>query len=82
MKNITFKRQIYIGIALFTITSILVSIIKKTIFINIAWIIYGLLFIFNPVYPKANMSEEKGRKAAKIAGWVCFAIGLFSKFNL
>lgn len=81
MKKLTFKKQLYIGIVLITIANILVFISKKWFFINMAWIIYGFLFIANPVYPENGLSDEKGRKAAKIAGCICIAIGLLAKFN-
>ena len=52
MGKLTFKRQIIGGIILIIAGNILAFVFHKGIFSNIVWIIYGLLFIINPVYPE------------------------------
>lgn len=79
MKQLTFKRQIFGGVILVLIGNVLAFIFHQGIFVNIAWILYGLLFILHPVYPAhfINTSREKtAAGAARFAGVVCIIIGL------
>ena len=52
MEKLTFGIQIIIGIILIIIANVLSFVLHNGIFSNISWVIYGLLFIINPVYPK------------------------------
>ena len=49
--KITFKQQVFIGIILIIAGNVLALILHKGLFANIAWILYGLILILNPVYP-------------------------------
>ncbi len=80
MKKITFKSQIIIGIILVVIGNILAFVFHKGVFSNIAWIVYGILFILNPVYPKSCINEKKGKIGARIGGVLCILVGLITKF--
>ena len=83
MEKLTFKRQIFFGIVLIIAGNILAFIFRKGIFSNIAWILYGLLFIINPVYPERYRDNgEKAKVAARIAGIVCIIVGLITRFAL
>ena len=51
------------------------------IFSNISWVIYGLLFIINPVYPERyGNNEKKAKLGVRIAGIICVAVGLLTRF--
>lgn len=79
--KLTFKRQIIIGIILIIVGNILAFTFHKGVFSNIVWIIYGLLFIINPVYPeKYRYNEIKAKIGAKVAGIVCIIVGLITRF--
>lgn len=80
MKTITFKRQVILGIVLIIIGNVLAFNLHNGMFSNIAWIIYGLLFLLNPVYPEQYINEKSGKLAARIAGIICILIGLFTRF--
>lgn len=80
MKRFTFKEQIILGVILVIVGNILAFIFHNGMFSNVVWIIYGLLFLLNPVYPEQYISEKKGKIAARIAGVVCIVIGLLTKF--
>ena len=83
MEKLTFKRQLFLGIVLIIAGNILAFIFRKGIFSNIAWILYGLLFIINPVYPERYRDNgEKAKVAARIAGIVCIIVGLITRFAL
>ena len=79
MKMLTFKRQIIFGILLIIIGNTLAFALHNGIFSNIAWILYGLLFLFNPVYPE-HFDCKKGKLGARIAGILCIVIGLITRF--
>ena len=83
MEKLTFKRQLFLGIVLIIAGNILAFIFRKGIFSNIAWILYGLLFIINPVYPERYRDNgKKAKVAARIAGIVCIIVGLITRFAL
>lgn len=80
MKIITFKGQIILGIVLTVLGNVLAFNLNNGIFSNIAWIIYGLLFLLNPVYPERCTNEKSGKCAARIAGIICILFGLLIRF--
>ncbi len=83
MEKLTFKRQLFLGIVLIIAGNILAFIFRKGIFSNIAWILYGLLFIINPVYPERYRDNgKKAKVAARIAGIVCIIVGVTTRFTL
>lgn len=80
MKKLTFNKQIILGIILVIVGNILAFIFHNGIFSNVVWIIYGLLFLLNPVYPERYISKKKGKIAARIAGVICIVIGIITRF--
>ena len=85
MKRFTFKKQMHLAIAIFLLASLLSFILHKGFFFNIAWIIYGLIFIENPVYPEflaCRYAPEKLEQRIRIAGVICIVIGLISRFGV
>ena len=81
MKKLTFKTQLIIGIILIIIANVLSFALYNGIFSNISWVIYGLLFIINPVYPKrCRNNEKKAKLGVRTAGIICIAVGLLTRF--
>lgn len=74
-----FKKQILLGVVLVILANILAFAFHRGLFSNIAWIVYGLLWIVHPVYPE-QMDAKKGCFAARLAGAVCILIGLVTRF--
>lgn len=63
----------------------LTAVLHNSVFLNLAWILYGLLFVIHPVYPeqvKFRYSEEGAQKIARMAGLTCIAIGLITEFGV
>ena len=79
MRSLTFQRQIVLGVVLIIAGNLLAFIFHNGIFSNVMWILCGLLFILNPVYPK-QCDSKKGEKGARIAGVICVAVGLLTRF--
>ena len=81
MKSLTFKRQIILGLLLIIIGNILAFVCHNSSFSNIAWMMYGLLFLFNPVHPECY-DNKKGKCGVRIAGIICIVVALIMRFIL
>ena len=76
-------KQLIIGIALVIIGFICSTIFKIGIFSNIGWIIYGMLFLLNPVYPNgADIRAPKIKMYVRISGAIVILFGLLIKFEV
>ncbi len=84
MKQVNFKTQFLIGIIALILAHILGYITQNGIFINIAWVLYGLAFIINPVYPNPNgtVFPQKGVLGARIGGVLVIIVGLITRFGV
>lgn len=79
--KITFKQQVFIGIILIIAGNVLALILHKGLFANIAWILYGLILILNPVYPEKYSNDEKRAKlGSRIAGIICVLAGILTRY--
>ena len=76
-----FKKQILLGVILVILANILAFAFHRGLFSNIAWIVYGLLWIVHPVCPE-QMDAKKGRLVVRLAGAACILIGLVTSFVL
>lgn len=81
MKSLTFKKQVILELVLIVVGNLIAFIFHKGIFSNIAWIINGLLFIFNPVYP-AHLDSKKGKLCVRIVGVIFIAVGFLTRFSV
>ena len=52
MKQLSFKAQVYMSLVILVCVFVLGQFFKMGILHNIGWIIIGLLFLINPVWPK------------------------------
>ena len=68
MKQLSFKTQIYISLAILICVFVLGQFFRMGIFHNIGWVIIGLLFFINPVWPKAVdwRSHDELKKGIRI----------------
>ena len=81
MKGITFKQQISAGIILIVVGNVLALIFHKGLFVNIAWLLYGLVLILHPVYPEKYRDDEKRAKlASRISGVICILVGILTRY--
>lgn len=82
--KITFKLQALFSILL-TFVGLGISLyLKEDMFYNLTWILIGLLFFINPVYPKnaVSLEEEKAKKGVRIAAIILVYIGLTNGFGV
>ena len=70
MKKLTFKSQAYISLAVAVCAFVLGQLLKMGIFHNIGWILVGVLFVVNPVWPKAMdwRDHDELKKGMRIGG--------------
>lgn len=81
MKKITFKKQIFIGIMLIIVGNILAIVSHEGLCANIAWILYGLLLIVNPVYPERYSNDvNRAKWGIRIAGIICVLVGTLTRY--
>ncbi len=84
MIHFSFKNQFIICICILIFSFILSSLTKISIFTNLAWIIYGVAFVINPVWPDIyNNSNPKLLKlACRIGGILVIILGTIIKFGV
>ena len=77
LKQLSFKIQCYISLAIIACTSLFGQLFKMGILHNICWILIGLLFVVNPVWPQAwDWRDHKElKKGVRIGG--IFVIVIF-----
>ena len=80
-KRFTFNIQLLCGVMIAIVSCALSFALHKSIFMNVAWIIYGLMWIIHPVCPK-GFDARRGIQLARAAGVICIAVGLIVKFGI
>lgn len=81
---LTFHQQVLVCFAIFLADILLAHLFQTGIFHNISWVLWGILFLLNPVWPESwvNMYPESGKKGARIAGGIMVLIGLIFRFGI
>ena len=84
MNKLSFYWQIRISLGLLILCFVLATVTRTAWLHNLGWIIYGLFFIINPVWPKAWDWHEpkKLRLGCRIAGALCIFIALITRFGV
>ena len=84
MKNLSFYWQIRISLGLLLLCFVLATVTKIAWLHNLGWIIYGLFFIINPVWPKSWdwQDHRKLRLGCRIAGVLCITVALITRFGV
>lgn len=84
MRKLTFKIQMYISIGILICCFLLATFTKQSLFSNAGWIIYGLFFIINPVWPDTWdwRDHNKLRLGCRIAGVLAILVGLLTRFGV
>ena len=81
MRKITFKRQVFIGLILIAVGNILALILHEGLCANIAWVLYGIVLIINPVYPERYSNDAKKAKwGIRIAVIICVFVGVLTRY--
>lgn len=83
MIKFTFKQQIITTAIVLLGTFLLSILLKQGNFFNLGWIVSGLMFVVNPVYPdlSVNANLDNIEKSIRVVGIVLVAIGLSGFFG-
>ena len=83
MIKFTFTQQIITTAIVLLGTFLLSILLKQGIFFNLGWIVSGLMFVVNPVYPdlSVNANLDNIEKSIRVVGIVLVAIGLSGFFG-
>ena len=83
MIKFTFKQQIITTAIVLLGTFLLSILLKQGIVFNLGWIVSGLMFVLNPVYPdlSVNANLDNIEKSIRVVGIVLVAIGLSGFFG-
>lgn len=76
MKWLTYGNQIFLGILVLGICHLLNWVTDVSLFINLGWIIYGLLFVVHPVWSERADHHPRVKIYTQIAGAVVLLLGL------
>lgn len=83
MKKLTFDRLLATGVVLIVMANVLAFLLHAGILVNLAWLLYGCLCLEHPVCParwKNSNREKNAVLGVRIAGVLCIAIGLLTRF--
>ena len=83
MIKFTFKQQIITTAIVLLGTFLLSILLKQGIFFNLGWIVSGLMFVVNPVYPdlSVNANLDNIEKSIRVVGIVLVALRLRGFFG-
>ena len=76
MKQLTYGRQMALGIAFLTLGHLLSWITDWKYFENLGWIAYGMLFLIHPVWGAGAANTPHIRTYVRLAGAAIILIGL------
>ena len=85
MKQLSFKTQGYISLAIMACAFLLGQIFKMGVFHNIGFILVGLLFVVNPVWPPIWdwQDHEKLKKGIRIGSIIAVIVfGFWTRYGV
>lgn len=83
MEKLSFDKLVVVGIVLIVAANGLAFLFHAGILVNLAWIVYGTLALLHPVCPARWQNSDREKNAilgVRIAGILCIAIGLLTRF--
>ncbi len=82
MKKLSFQTQIKISLGIYLLCFVIAHVTKQGIFTNVGWMIFGLFFIVNPVWPEMWdwKDHEYLKLGSRIGGILAVVIGLVTRF--
>lgn len=85
MKRLSFKSQCYVSLAVIICFFVFGQILKIGILHNIGCIIFGLIFLINPVWPKSAdwRSHDELKKGIRIGSLlVIIVFGFLTRYGV
>lgn len=81
MIKISFKNQLILGVIIVIVANTLGFITKLGIFCNIGLIIYGLLFLINPVFPEKSKNVKHIKLYVRLIGLFIIVLSFLIRYN-
>ena len=80
----SFRQQLLLCFVVFLIDILLAHLFQTGVFHNLSWLVWGLLFLVNPVWPEGwiPISPSHQNKGLRIAGAILILIGLTARFGI
>ena len=72
----------YLGLAIVILGCVLSTLFKQVMFSNVGEVLYGLLFIINPVYPTQCKNIPRIKIYIRLAGLIVVILGLTTRFGV
>lgn len=84
MKNWTFGQQFAVLLGIAVVCSILSFVTRIGWFHNLGWLLYGLLFLAHPVWPRSwdYAGHDKLRLGCRIGGGLMILVALVTRFGV
>ena len=82
MKNMTFGTQMKLGLGILVLGFILSTVFRQGLFTNIAWGLYGMLFVIHPVLPIRVIPQKRDQLLIRLAGLVVILLACITRFGV
>lgn len=81
MNKLTFRNQLITGVVIVVVGFIVSTFTQQEYFSNIGWIVYGLLFFVNPVYPESIKTGRHTKIYLRLVGLLIVISAFFIHFG-
>ena len=82
MKNVTFGTQMKLGLGILALGFVLSTVFHQGLFTNIAWGLYGMLFVIHPVLPIRVIPRKQDLLWIRLAGLVVVLLACITRFRV
>ena len=82
MDKLTFSAQVKIGLGILVLGFVLSTIFRQGLFTNIAWGLYGMLFVIHPVLPIRVIPQKRDLLWIRLAGLVVILLACITRFRV
>ena len=81
MKKLTFRNQVILGIAILVVGFVCSTATRIGVCTNVAWVLYGLLFVIHPVWPE-RAAHPRMKLYIRLAGVTIVLLGIITRFGV
>ena len=82
MDKLTFSTQLKLGLGILAVGFVLSTVFRQGLFTNIAWGLYGVLFVIHPVFPIRVTPRKRDLLLLRLAGLLVVALACITKFGV
>ena len=82
MDKLTFSAQLKLGLGILAVGFVLSTVFHQGLFTNIAWGLYGALFVIHPVFPIRVTPRKRDLLLMRLAGLLLVLLACISRFGV